>query len=107
MDTLFRLLEQAVERLTAEVQRLREVIERQNAIAERDRTPPRALESDLPAAGASFLNEQAVAALVGVSVGLLRRWRPFKQGPPYHKVGRLVRYSRAEVLRWLDAQKQI
>jgi hypothetical protein len=100
------MLEQAIERLTAEVYRLREVIERQHAFAERDRTPPRAPESDLPAPGASFLNEQAVAALAGVSGGLLRRWRLFKRGPPYYKVGRLVRYSRTEVLRWLDAQKQ-
>jgi predicted DNA-binding transcriptional regulator AlpA len=99
------MLEQAIERLTVEVQRLRKVIERQNALAERDRTPPRAPESDAPAASASFLNEHAVAELAGVSVGLLRRWRLFRQGPPYHKLGRLVRYSRAEVLRWLDAQK--
>jgi hypothetical protein len=72
------VLEHAIERLTVEVQRLREVIEQQNAIAEHDRTPPPAPESDLPGAGASFLNEQAVAALAGVSVGLLRRWRLFK-----------------------------
>ena len=50
------MLEQAIERLAVKVQKLREVIERQNAIAERDRTPPLPPDSDLPAAGASFLN---------------------------------------------------
>lgn len=41
-----------------------------------------------------LLDERAAAAYLGVSVGLMRRWRLLKQGPTYRKLGdRLVRYG--------------
>src|ERR1022692_5049716 len=61
---------------------------------------PAVVETVLPT-GNRFLDERAVAELLGVSVALLRKWRLFRNGPPYHKVGRLVRYSSKEVLEWL------
>lgn len=50
------------------------------------------------------LLEGEVAELLNVSVHTLRGWRQKKLGPPYAKVGGLVRYRRAEVEKWLDAQ---
>jgi predicted DNA-binding transcriptional regulator AlpA len=50
----------------------------------------------------AYLDERAVASLVGISVSAVRRWRLRGGGPPHRKIGRLVRYSRADVNRWMD-----
>lgn len=34
----------------------------------------------------------------------LQRWRLSGEGPPYIKLGRSVRYRRADVLAWLESQ---
>jgi predicted DNA-binding transcriptional regulator AlpA len=52
----------------------------------------------------SFLNEKAVARQLSVSLALLRKWRLFRSGPPFVKVGRLVRYRQADVDRWIAAR---
>ena len=42
----------------------------------------------------NLLTERQVAALLGVSISLLRKWRVSREGgPPYLKIGRAVRYS--------------
>ncbi len=102
------MLEQAIERLTEEVERLRAAVERQNALfgAERPSAPARAPEPSPARTATMYVDERSAAELMAVSVGLLRKWRLFRKGPPHCKIGRLVRYSRSEVLAWLDAQKE-
>ncbi|HEY2176009.1 MAG TPA: helix-turn-helix domain-containing protein [Mycobacteriales bacterium] len=41
---------------------------------------------------------------LGVPVGTLRQWRYVGTGPKAYRVGRHLRYSPAEVNRWLEAQ---
>ena len=45
-----------------------------------------------------------VAALLGVPVATVYKWRSKGQGPPGHKVGRHVRYVHSEVMHWLRDQ---
>lgn len=45
-----------------------------------------------------------VAALLKVPERTLSDWRYRQEGPPFHKVGRHVRYLAAEVRSWLACQ---
>ena len=51
-----------------------------------------------------LLNDREVAAMVGVSVATVRRWRLLHRGPRYLKIGVLIRYRPESVQQWLDAQ---
>jgi predicted DNA-binding transcriptional regulator AlpA len=52
-----------------------------------------------------FLNEREVAAVTGLSVKTLQRWRVLQTGPKYRKLsGCAVRYNEAELLRWIESQ---
>lgn len=106
-----RMLEDAIERLTAEVVRLREAVERQTAAlahgADVTKMVAAAREgADAHSRGANaYLNDREVAQLTGLSLATLRRWRLFRKGPPFRKFGRAVRYARADVIAWMDGQK--
>lgn len=50
-----------------------------------------------------YLNESEVAILLGVARATVEKWRIQGRGPSYVKIGRSVRYSRAELERYLDA----
>jgi predicted DNA-binding transcriptional regulator AlpA len=52
---------------------------------------------------AQILNEKEAAAYLSVSVALLRKWRLFRQGPSFLRIGRLVRYRRVALESWLDS----
>jgi predicted DNA-binding transcriptional regulator AlpA len=52
-----------------------------------------------------LMNEQEAAAMVGCSVALLRKWRLFREGPSYVKIGRLVRYSQTDLNAFLDSHR--
>jgi len=52
----------------------------------------------------SLLNERDVARITGLSVASVRRWRLFRQGPRYIKIGAAVRYKPADVSAWLDTR---
>ena len=52
--------------------------------------------------GAAVLNERQVAEYLSVSVACLRRWRLFRKGPRFLKIGRMVRYRREDVQSWLN-----
>jgi predicted DNA-binding transcriptional regulator AlpA len=52
---------------------------------------------------AEVLNEKQVAAYLAVTVSSLRRWRLFRKGPRFLKVGSLVRYKRVDVEEWFNA----
>lgn len=51
-----------------------------------------------------LLTEKEVGRLLNVSVASLRRWRLLREGPPYSKLGSLVRYDPASVQQWLASR---
>lgn len=52
---------------------------------------------------ADYLDEKAFCALLGISSITATKWRAKAKGPPFIKVGRLVRYRRSDVEAWLRA----
>jgi len=50
------------------------------------------------------LTEHEVARELKLSVKTLQAWRNRKVGPPYRKLGRCVRYFRADLDRWLETE---
>jgi len=51
-----------------------------------------------------LLTVQQVSELTGISVETLNQWRSLRKGPPFLKIeGRLVRYRRADLVKYLDA----
>ena len=59
--------------------------------------------SNLIAAGADLLDEQAAAALLTVAPGTLGVWRSTgRYNLPFIKIGRNVRYRRADLIAWLE-----
>ena len=60
-----------------------------------------------PASGNAFhslLNEYQVAELIGMSVATVRRWRLFRQGPRFLKIGAAVRYKAEDLAEWLESR---
>ena len=51
-----------------------------------------------------MLSPAQVAAILSVPEGTLQAWRVNGTGPRWVRVGRHVRYSRAELERWLREQ---
>jgi predicted DNA-binding transcriptional regulator AlpA len=52
----------------------------------------------------TLLNEFDVARITGLSVASVRRWRLFKRGPKYMKIGASVRYRAEDVRTWLETR---
>ncbi len=52
----------------------------------------------------ALLSVDEVAAYLAVPVATVYRWRTHGSGPRGVRVGRYVRYRRADVEAWLDAQ---
>ena len=50
-----------------------------------------------------MLNDVQVAEYLNMSVGTLRRWRLFRRGPKFVKIGCAVRYKREDVDAWLSS----
>lgn len=48
-----------------------------------------------------FLDEKGLCALLSISSVTTTKWRAKAKGPPFIKVGRLVRYRRSDVDAWL------
>lgn len=59
---------------------------------------------DTPHANDELLTMKEVANVVRVPVATLRYWRHLGSGPRSFRIGRGVRYWRAEVLHWLEQQ---
>ena len=56
-------------------------------------------------AGRDLLNEQEAAQILDTAPGTLSVWRSTgRYNLPFLKVGRSVRYRRADLLAWLDAR---
>jgi len=50
-----------------------------------------------------MLNEQQVADYLNMSVGVVRKWRLFRKGPKFVKIGSAVRYRNQDVETWLNS----
>lgn len=48
-----------------------------------------------------FLDEKSLCALLAISSVTATKWRAKAKGPPFIKVGRLVRYRRSDIEAWL------
>jgi len=64
---------------------------------------PKAKPSSTPKHETGLLNEHEVAAYLNISVGTIRRWRLFRTGPKFVKVGAAVRYKREDLETWLES----
>jgi hypothetical protein len=56
----------------------------------------------IPADIKLFVNDVHAAALIGLTPQTLRYLRFRQPGPPYHKLGRSVRYLVADLLAWVE-----
>ena len=52
-----------------------------------------------------MLTVDELAALLKVPVATIYRWRSQRDGPPGLRIGRYVRFRRAEVDAWLDERR--
>lgn len=54
-----------------------------------------------------LLNTNELAKWLGISERAIERWREGKVsgGPPYVRVGKVVRYRRADVEKWLQERE--
>jgi hypothetical protein len=52
-----------------------------------------------------LFDEREAAKILSCSVAVLRKWRLLGKGPAFCKVGRLVRYSEADLAAFLDANR--
>ena len=53
---------------------------------------------------ARLLTERDVAEQLAISVGTMRRWRLFRQGPKWLKLNSAVRYRPEDVQTYLDGR---
>ena len=51
------------------------------------------------------MTDVEVGARLGVAVTTLQQWRHRKTGPPFVKVGRMVRYHKGDVEAWFAASR--
>lgn len=59
---------------------------------------------ETPHSSDELLTLEEVASLVRVPIATVRYWRAQGHGPRGFRVGRCVRYWRADVILWLDSQ---
>lgn len=52
-----------------------------------------------------LMNDKHAAKFLDVGVQTLRNWRCHRQGPNYIKMGRSVRYSEHDLLKFLESRK--
>ena len=50
------------------------------------------------------LNNEEAARYLGLKAATLNKWRVYGEGPPFIKVGRLVRYRRADLDAYLSGR---
>lgn len=51
----------------------------------------------------ALLTEHEIAQFLSVSVASVRRWRLFKQGPKFLKIGACVRYRPQDISAYLES----
>jgi hypothetical protein len=52
-----------------------------------------------------LFDERSAANVLSCSVALMRKWRLFREGPSYVKIGRLVRYRQEDLNTFLDPHR--
>jgi len=55
-----------------------------------------------PTSITDVMTESETAEHIGISLSGLRKWRNDGSGPPYVRLGRLIRYRRTVVEEWLE-----
>lgn len=55
----------------------------------------------------SLCDEREAAKIISCSVALLRKWRLFREGPAYVKIGRLVRYRQEDLAAFLESHRVV
>ena len=53
----------------------------------------------------AFLKEGQVASYLGISVKKVQKYRQRGDGPPYHRLGRAIRYKPGDIDAWLESQR--
>jgi hypothetical protein len=56
--------------------------------------------------GDVLLEPKEAAAFLKVSISWMAKARATNNGPPFIRIGRCVRYSKAALLRWLKSQQR-
>lgn len=51
------------------------------------------------------LNSAEAAAYLGLKTATLNKWRVYGDGPPFIKVGRLIRYLKADLDAYLSSRR--
>ncbi len=51
-----------------------------------------------------LLSSEEAGALLKIEPLTLATWRFQKKGPPYYKLGGLVRYDKAALIKWVEEQ---
>lgn len=69
-------------------------------VANDQRSPP----SEPPAAPSRFLDEKQLCAELDISPVTATKWRRNAEGPPFVRVGRLIRYPRESFNAWLTSR---
>jgi predicted DNA-binding transcriptional regulator AlpA len=64
--------------------------------------PARMPELGSPSLAGGLLGEHEVAKRLAVSVATVRRWRSFRQGPVFVKLGSAVRYRLEDLVDWIE-----
>ncbi|MBZ5609130.1 MAG: helix-turn-helix domain-containing protein [Acidobacteriia bacterium] len=49
-----------------------------------------------------YMQDTEAASILGLKPNTLRKWRVLGRGPRYRKLGRAVRYSKADLDAWLS-----
>jgi predicted DNA-binding transcriptional regulator AlpA len=98
------MIEDDIRALTHEIRLLREAIQSQPGLAQPPQSRHHSTAHDPSPPLPDVINERTATELIGMSVAMLHRWRAAKEGPPFFKIGRAVRYSRAKIQEWLDRQ---
>jgi predicted DNA-binding transcriptional regulator AlpA len=92
------LLEDAIRQI------VREEIRAALLDGERDRRAPSASSAPRAGSGPRALTPEDVTAKTGLSIRTLYNWRGTGKGPRSFKLGRLIRYSEADVDAWIADQ---
>lgn len=52
-----------------------------------------------------WIDEKEVSKITGIAVQTLRNWRFQQTGPPYYKLGRMIRYGVEDLNRFMEEKK--
>ena len=55
---------------------------------------------------AEYTDNAGAAAFLGLQPATLEIWRTRREGPPFIKVGKVVRYSMADLRQWMQERRQ-